>query len=101
MTPREANAELLAEITALRDRVASLTRDVAALQSALAQGSHREAATSEILRVISSSPTNVQPVLDTIVEHAGRVCGAFDAIVFLVEGHSLVRTGQPRPVPLS
>ena len=27
MTPREANADLLAEITALRDRVASLTRE--------------------------------------------------------------------------
>jgi two-component system NtrC family sensor kinase len=101
MTPREANADLLAEITALRDRVASLTREVAALQGALAQGSHREAATSEILRVISRSPTDVQPVLDTIVEHAGRVCGAFDAIVFLVEGDTMVRVAHHGPLSLS
>jgi transcription elongation GreA/GreB family factor len=64
MTPREANADLLAEIAALRDRVASLTRENAELRDALAQGSQREAATSEILRVISNSPTDVQPVFD-------------------------------------
>jgi hypothetical protein len=64
MTPREANADLLAEIAALRDRVASLTRENAELRDALAQGSQREAATSEILWVISNSPTDVQPVFD-------------------------------------
>jgi hypothetical protein len=57
MTPREANADLLAEITALRDRVASLTDENAELQGALAQASHREGATSEILRVISQPLT--------------------------------------------
>jgi hypothetical protein len=56
MTPREANADLLAEITALRDCVASLTRENAELQGALAQASHREAATGEILRLISWLP---------------------------------------------
>ena len=39
MTPREANADLQAEITALRDRLASLTRENAELQGALAQAS--------------------------------------------------------------
>ena len=66
MTPREANADLLAEITALRDRVASLTRENAELQGGLAQASHREGATSGILRVISQSPTDVQPVFDAV-----------------------------------
>jgi hypothetical protein len=62
MTSREANADLLAEISALRDRVASLTHENAELQVALAQASHREGATSEILGVISQSPTDVRPV---------------------------------------
>jgi hypothetical protein len=61
MTPREANAALLAEISALRDRVASLTHDNAERQGALAQASYREGATSEILRVIRQSPTT-QPL---------------------------------------
>jgi GAF domain-containing protein len=89
MTPREANADLLAEITALRDRVASLTRENAELQGALAQASHREGATSEILRVISSSLTDVQPVFDTIVSSAVRLCDGLFSALFQFDGELL------------
>src|SRR5262249_44792220 len=43
-------------------------------------------ATSEILRVISSSPTDLQPVMDAVAENAARVCGATDATIRLIEG---------------
>jgi PAS domain S-box-containing protein len=46
----------------------------------------QQTATSEILRVISSSPTDVQPVFDAIVESAGRLCGAESAAVYRFEG---------------
>jgi signal transduction histidine kinase len=48
-------------------------------------------AASEILQVISSSPTRLQPVLDAIAQNATRVCEGHDASVMLVEGASLRR----------
>jgi signal transduction histidine kinase len=49
----------------------------------------RQTATSEILRVISSSPTDVQPVFDAVAASAARVCEALDAVIFRVDGNAL------------
>ena len=46
----------------------------------------RQTATSEVLRVISSSPTDVQPVFDTIAAAAQKLCHASLANVFTFDG---------------
>jgi GAF domain-containing protein/CheY-like chemotaxis protein len=49
----------------------------------------RQTATAEILRVISESPSDVQPVLDAVAEHAARICSAQFADVILRHGESM------------
>jgi GAF domain-containing protein len=55
----------------------------------LREALEHQTATSEVLGIISRSPTDVQPVLDAIVESAARVCGIDDVLLRLVEGDSL------------
>jgi two-component system, NtrC family, sensor kinase len=71
----------------------------AELQLSLSEALEQQTATSEILRVISSSPTDYQPVFDTIVRRAGVVCGAVDAILWTVAGDELVVRAHYGPLP--
>ena len=65
----------------------------------LTEALQQQTATSEILGVIASSPTNIQPVLDVIAENAARVCGSYDAMIRLVEGNLLRVVAHQGPVP--
>ena len=59
----------------------------------------QQTATAEILRVIASSPTDLQPVMEAVAENAARVCGATDSSIFRLEGEHLrlvARHGSPR-----
>src|SRR6266496_6184321 len=64
-------------------------RKVQSWRRELADALEQQAATSKILRVIASSPTDVQPVLDAVAENATRVCGASDALIYRIDGDVL------------
>ena len=66
----------------------------------LKESLERQTATSEILGVIASSPTEIQPVLDTVAENAARLCEAKDAAIFRVDGDVLQRVAICGPIPI-
>ena len=59
-----------------------------------------QTATAEVLGIISRSPTDVQPVLDAIVESAAKVCGIDDVVLRLHEGDAMIPRAHFGPVPL-
>ena len=70
-------------------------------EAELAEARRQQTATSDILKVIASSPGELQPVLDKIVEAACRLCNAYDAVVLLREGDQLRVAAHYGPIPIT
>jgi signal transduction histidine kinase len=66
----------------------------------LTEALEQQTATSEILRVIASSPTDIQPVLDVVAENAARLCDATDAVIHHVDGDLLRPAAHYGSVPV-
>src|SRR5205823_5602711 len=67
----------------------------------LTEALEQQTATSEILRVIASSPTDVQPVLDVVAKNAARLCEAADANIYRIDsgGYRLVASYGSMSIP--
>ena len=76
-------------------------QNIQSLQHALDESLEREAATSDILRMIARSPTNLPPVLDAIAERAANLCDAEDAAIFRVDGNFLRLAAHLGPIPMA
>src|SRR5262249_55331043 len=63
--------------------------EVARLTCELNEAREQQKATAEILRVIRTSPADVQPVFETIVRNAVSLCGSLYANVFRFDGELL------------
>jgi GAF domain-containing protein len=78
----------------LFDEVQTKTRD---LEEALKY----QTGSANILNVIASSPTDVGPVLKSIVESACELCEAYDAVVILKDGDELQMSAHHGPIPMN
>ena len=73
----------------LRESYANLEHKVEDRTRELTESLAQQTATSEILGVIASSPTDLQPVLDALAESAARLCEANSAQIYRADGNIL------------
>ncbi|HEX6439835.1 MAG TPA: GAF domain-containing protein, partial [Candidatus Binatia bacterium] len=77
---------------------ARLIHEQQASNRELTEALQQQTATSEILRVIASSPTDIQPVLDAVAESAARLCESYDAQIFRLENEVVHRVASYGPL---
>src|SRR5499427_4332025 len=67
----------------------------------LKESLEQQTATSEILGVIASSPTDIQPVLNVVAENAARLCEANDALIYRDLGDKLHLAARFGSIPVT
>ncbi|MFQ5854014.1 MAG: GAF domain-containing protein, partial [Candidatus Binatia bacterium] len=84
-TPKKSNASLLGKIEALKRE--------------LTEALEQQTATSEVLKVISSSPTDLDPVFETVLSNITRLCESNIAQLMLFDGEVLTPVAQHGATP--
>jgi GAF domain-containing protein len=77
-----------------------LFKEIQERNAELREALEHQTATSEVLGVIASSPTDIQPVLDVVAEHAARLCDAIDALIFRLDGDVIRRAAHYGQIPV-
>src|SRR5207249_4420833 len=90
-------AVIAIENARLFDELQEKSRELEAANTELREALERQTATSEVLGTIAGSPTDVNPVLDTIVRRASALGEATYASVWRLEGDDLVRWASTDP----
>ena len=84
----------------LEKRLAEALRDKAEALKLQAEAQEQHAATAEVLRIISASPTDLQPVFDAMLESAVRLLGGFGGAILRYDGDlvhfAAVAGGRPQ-----
>ena len=86
-------------IRSLSESYSELVEKLEARTLELSESLAQQTATSEILRVIANSPTDLQPVLDAMAENAARLCDANDALIYRIVDGFLKSVANYGPLP--
>src|SRR5262245_22555222 len=85
----EENARLRRALAREKERRRGLEKDLAASHRELTDSLEQQTAAADILRIISTSPTDFRPVLDEVARSAARFCGATDVSILQIDGRHL------------
>ena len=90
---RRTNATESTQVERLRKALAREKAKSASLGKSLDEALEQQAATAEILKVISNSPTDLKPVFAAMCASAARLCDAYDAAIWRVD-REVLRGGR-------
>ncbi len=96
--PRSTGTKARPRVSDEPNLLIELKKQLEARTRELAEALEQQTATSEILSVISSSPTDAQAVLDAVVASAARLCEALDAWIVLRDGDVVVSRAHSGPL---
>ena len=95
------------DLASAERRIQELTKElseargvISQARGELAEAREQQAATAEILRVISSSPMDLQRVFAEIAASAARLCDAYDVVIRRADGNILRLVAHHGPIPV-
>jgi hypothetical protein len=90
-----------AKVRDLEKRLAEALGQLQTRDRELVEALEQQTATADVLRIISTSTTELQPVLETVVRSAVRFCAAYDATIYELDGGNLTIAAPHGPIPTS